>query len=135
MQRTTVNDNTADGSSVAADPLRRAVYDDVRTVLDGSDEVTWGAYSQLHISERADFDVPPMPKVLSTISGIPWSCATYCICQDLTMILNSSLQLYLGELRERGDVVLGVTNALDVDCLRVLVDRRGESLEIGRAHV
>ena len=35
-----VDDHTADGGSVAANPLRRAVDDDVRAVLDGADEVT-----------------------------------------------------------------------------------------------
>ena len=31
--------------------------------------------------------------------------------------------MYLGKLRKRGDVVLGVADALNVDRLRLLVDR------------
>ena len=37
-------------------------------------------------------------------------------------------QSYLSQLRERGDVVLGVADALYVDRLRLLVDRGSESL-------
>jgi len=38
-----VDDNTADGSAVASDPLSRRVDDDIRTVVEGPDEVTASA--------------------------------------------------------------------------------------------
>ena len=43
-------------------------------------------------------------------------------------------QSYLGQLRERGDVVLGVADALYVDRLRLLVDRGSESLGLWAVH-
>ncbi len=67
-----VYDDAAEDGAVAPDPLRRAVGDNVCTVLDGPDEVPCVVVmSSSAVSLRVACS-PPMPKVLSTMSGIPF---------------------------------------------------------------
>ena len=84
--RTSVDDDAAEDGAVPADPLGRAVGDDVRAVVEGADEVA--SHAESVVNEKWD-----------------------------TVVVGQ-----LRELGERGDGVLRVADALDVDPLGLFVD-------------
>lgn len=104
---TAVDDDTANGRSVAANPLRRAVYDDICAVLDGADEVSCAKLA--HALPRRIH-----PRLTSHAEGVVDDQGDTVVMRDFR------------ELRERSDVVLGVANALYVDGFRLIVDGGGE---------
>ena len=70
-----VDDDASEDGAVSADPLRCAVRDNVRAVIEGTDEVSYRAGSVMRF-DGVQHNLPPMPKVLSTRRGIPLSWAT-----------------------------------------------------------
>lgn len=92
---------------MAANPLRRAVHDDIRTVLNGADEVS---YIELaHALLRGIH-----PRLTSHAERVVDNQGNTVIMCDLR------------ELRERRNVILGVADALDVDGFCLIVDSSGE---------
>ena len=105
-----VNDDASNGSTVAANPLGGGVDDDICAMLDGSDEVstcTEGVVDLKHISYQS------LPLVIVLVTYNDWY--TLLVC-------------YLGDSLEVGDVVLGVSNALEVDSLGLVIDGSGDIL-------
>ena len=49
FRRTAVDDDTTEDRAVSADPFRRAVGDDVCTVVEGPDKVPWKRLLDTHI--------------------------------------------------------------------------------------
>ena len=74
--RTGVDDYASDRCAVTADPLRCAMDDNVGAVVDWAEEVAFTRGSVLTYAQVPNVCSPPIPKVLSTIKGTPWSCAT-----------------------------------------------------------
>jgi hypothetical protein len=50
-----IDNDTADGGSVAADPLCGRVDDDISTVVDGADEVTTGTKSVVDLEDISSY--------------------------------------------------------------------------------
>ena len=75
--RTRVDDHASDRCAVTANPLRCTMNDNVGTVVDWAEEVAFTRTSVLTYAPVLNVCSPPIPKVLSTIKGTPWSCATF----------------------------------------------------------
>lgn len=71
--------------------------------------------------------IPPMPKVLSTMRGIPWSCATF---QKEKMVgeVSSTVITYLGQCRDVIEDKTRIPDGFDENGLCLLVDSGRECL-------
>lgn len=120
-KHTAVDDDTADGRSMASDPLRCAVHDDIRAVLDGADKVSCAKLAHPLLRR-----VPP--QLTSHAERVVDDQGDTVIMRDLhhesVRVVGAEgvcLCGYFRELRERSNVVLGVADALDVDGFRLVI--------------
>ena len=106
FRRTAVDDDTAEDRAVPADPLRRAVGDDVCTVVEGPDKVPWQPPLDTHIPMwiRMEYERTSHPESVVNEQ------------RDAVVVRE------LCELWERCDGVLRVPDAFDINALRLVVD-------------
>jgi hypothetical protein len=107
-----VDNDTTDGGSVAADPLCGRVDDDVSAMVDGADEVTTGTKSVVNLEDISSYHMS-------------WSSlfATY-------NHRNTLLVSRLGNSLQIRDVILGVSNTLNINSLCLVIDSSSNILRL-----
>ena len=117
---TGIDDHTRNGRSVSPNPFRCRMYNNVGSMLDGADKIPCKSKLWQTLVATREYK-PPIPNVLSTMRGIPWSWATWVIG-----IRNDPTQSYkwfhLWKSRDVEDMIFRIGDALNKYGFRLLVN-------------